>query len=177
MLLALAAVASTTASSAANPALVWSTSRFVADIQGRYTELSMLWIGAADGSRPRPLGEGRRPRLSPDGRWVAFGRDDHAYVVASTGGRSRLVARNADPIRWSPNSRLLATAAYGRALYVTDVETRRRVTIDRDSTIHGVSFSPSGREVVWARQPGRAYDLDGDLDLFRARVDGSRGLA
>lgn len=108
----------------------------------------MLWIGAADGSRARYLGEGKRPRISPDGRWVAFVRDEHVYVVASTGGRAWLVTRDAQPIRWSPTSRLFATVVPGRALYVTDVQTRRRVTIDRNATFGGASFSPSGQDIV-----------------------------
>ena len=82
----------------------------------------MLWIGAADGSRPRPLVAGRFPRISPDGRWVAFSREENAYVVSSAGGHPWLVARNAQPVRWSSASRYLATVDQGRALYVTDME-------------------------------------------------------
>jgi Tol biopolymer transport system component len=57
---------------------------------------------------------------------------------------------------------------------VTDVETRRRVTIDRDVTILGVSISPSGREIVWGRKRGKGTLFEDGVDLFRARVDGSR---
>jgi Tol biopolymer transport system component len=133
----------------------------------------MLFIGAADGSRLRPLGIGSRPRLSPDGRWVAFVRDDHAYVMASTNGRPSLVARNATPVNWSPSSRYLVTAAQGRAIGVYDVRTRRVVTIDRAATFHGASFSPSSEELVWARQAGGAYSSARGTDIVRARVDGS----
>jgi Tol biopolymer transport system component len=139
----------------------------------RWRELPTLLIGAADGSRLRPLGIGSRPRLSPDGRWVAFVRDDHTYVVASTNGRPSRVARNAVPIRWSPSSRYLVTAAQGRALGVFDVRTRRVATVDRDATFHGASFSPSSEEIVWARQEGRAYSTTRSIDIVRARVDGS----
>jgi hypothetical protein len=179
-LLALTAAASPTAagstsraSSTIKPALVWSTSVFVEDLAGHWRERTTLWIGAADGSHPRIIGTGKLPQISPDGRWVAFTRDDNAYVVSSAGGQERLVARDGLFVRWSPTSRLVATIVPGRALYVTDMQTRRRVTIDRNATIGGVSFSPSGEEMVWARQPGRAYSLDRDMDLFRARVDGS----
>jgi hypothetical protein len=61
---------------------------------------------------------------------------------------------------------------YGEALYVTDVETRRRVTIDHNATFGGASFSPSGKDIVWARQHGRRYVAERRSDLFRARVDG-----
>jgi Tol biopolymer transport system component len=47
------------------------------------------------------------------------------------------------------------------------------VTIDRDATFHGASFSPSSDEIVWARQSGRAYSTERGIDIVRARVDGS----
>jgi hypothetical protein len=104
---------------------------------------------------------------------VAFVRDDHTYIVSSTIGRPSLIARNAEPVRWSPSSRYVVTAAQGRALAIFDVNTRRAVTIDRDATFHGASFSPSSEQIVWARQAGRAYSLARGVDIVRARVDGS----
>jgi Tol biopolymer transport system component len=77
-------------------------------------------------------------------------------------------------VRWSQTSRYLASVDQGKALYVTDVQTRRRVTIDRDTDILGASIAPSGKEIVWGRK--RAHDqgsLVEDVDLFRARIDGS----
>lgn len=158
---------------ASSPVLVWSTSRMAEQGPNHWVQRFTLWIGGIDGSRPRVLGEGLGPRLSPDGRWVAFRRRTNVYVVASTGGRPWLVARDALPRRWSPSSRHLAVVEHGRALYVVDVETRGRVLIDRGGTIGGASFSPSANEIVWARGPaGRAVSEGGDL--FRARVDGSK---
>jgi Tol biopolymer transport system component len=148
----------------------------VEETPNHWVQQSTLWLGGTDGSQPRLLGEERNPRLSPDGRWIAFNRKRNAFVVASNRGRPWLVARNALAARWSPDSRYLATAEQGRALYVTDVETRRRVTIDRGATIYGASFSPSGKEIVWARKRGQGYVVDGGVDLFLARVDGSRRI-
>lgn len=59
-------------------------------------------------------------------------------------------------------------------LYVTDVHTRSRVTIDRGTAIYGASFSPSGRDIVWARKRGDNQLVEGRVDLFRARVDGTQ---
>ncbi len=154
---------SSTASPAAPPMLVWETDEFD----------GALVVQEVGGSRPRLLGDGRRPRLSPDGRWVAFVGDEHTYVVATVGGRTSLVARDADPIRWSPDSRYLATVGQGRALAVFDMRTRRSVTIDFDATFHGVSFSPSSTDIVWARQTGRTYSIERGIDIVRARVDGT----
>jgi len=182
IVLTLGAVASTTtassgraASSAASPALVWSTWVWVEETPGRSVQSFTLWIGRVDGSRPRLLGQGRDPRISPDGRWIAYSHDEHTYLVSSAGGRPWLVARNARPVRWSRTSRYMVSVDQGRALYVTDVKTRRRATIDRDATILGASISPSGKELVWGRKRGRDQGtLVEDVDLFRARIDGSQ---
>jgi hypothetical protein len=84
------------------------------------------------------------------------------------------VARNALPARWSRSSRFLATVDQGHGLFVTDVRTHLRVTIDRGATILGVSFSPSGNAIVWGRKQGNGSLVEGGTDLFRARLDGSR---
>jgi Tol biopolymer transport system component len=183
IVLALAAVDSTTtassgraASETASPALVWSTWVWVEETPGRSVQKFTLWIGNVDGSSQLPLGQGRDPQISPDGRWIAYSHGEHTYLVSSAGGRPWLVARNARPGRWSRTSRLLTTVDQGRALYVTDVATRRRTTIDRDVTILGVSISPSGKEVVWGRKRGQGSVVEGGVDLFRARVDGSQRI-
>jgi hypothetical protein len=59
-------------------------------------------------------------------------------------------------------------------LYVTDVRTQSRVTIDRGTAIYGASFSPSGRDIVWARKRGDSQLVEGGVDLFRAQVDGTQ---
>ena len=161
--------------SSASPSLVWSTWVWVDNAQGGQVQRYGLWIGSVDGSRRRLLGEGRDPKISPDGRWIAYSdsRGERTYLMSSAGGRPWLVARDARPVRWSPTSRQLTIADQGRALYVFDIETRRRVLIDSGATIFGVSISPSGEDIVWGRKRGSGSPLDGDVDVFRARLDGS----
>ena len=133
-------------------------------------------IGDVDGSPRRLLGPGRDPQISPDGRWIAY-RDSeaaHTYVVSSAGGLPWLVARRARPFGWASTSRQLLTVDGGNALSVTDVDTRRRVTIDRGATILGASFSPSGTDIVWGRGPRDGNLRDGKVDVFVARIDGSQ---
>ena len=161
-----------TTSPSVRPSLVWSTEYGF----GTGAQTFMLVIGNVSGLPARILHEGRAPQISPDGRRVAYSHDEHAYLLPSTGGRPWLVARNARPARWSDTSRYLATVDQGKALYVTDVITRRRTTIDRDATILGVSFSPSGTEIVWGRKRGQGTVAAGGVDLFRARVDGSQRI-
>src|SRR5262245_22659423 len=159
----------------ASPTLVWSTWVWVENAQGQQVQRYGLWIGSVDGSRRRLLGEGRDPKISPDGNWIAYSdsRAERTYLMPSTGGSPWLVARDARPVRWSPTSRQLTIAAQGRALYVFDLETRRRVRIDSGATIFGVSISPSGDDIVWARKRGTGSVGDGDVDVLRARQAGS----
>src|SRR5262245_58314693 len=92
---------------AASPSLVWSTWVWVENTQGEQVQRYGLWAGSVDGSRRRLLGEGRDPRISPDGRWIAYTDSlaERTYLMPSTGGRPWLVARDATPVSWSPTSK------------------------------------------------------------------------
>jgi Tol biopolymer transport system component len=145
----------------------------VEETPNHFVQRFSLWVGGLDGSQPRLLGEGMDPQLSPDGRWVAFSRDLDVYVVARTGGRPWLVARNTASKRWSQTSRYLAVfPEQNRVFEVIDMTTRERVTIDRGVSICGASFSPSGHELVWSRKRGKGCGAEGSVDVYRARVDG-----
>ena len=68
-------------------------------------------IAGVDGSNLHRLTSGFEPRISPDGRWVAFfrcpdcrpetvgGRVD-LYVIASGGGKPRVLVRGAQMAEW-----------------------------------------------------------------------------
>jgi Tol biopolymer transport system component len=70
-------------------------------------------VPALGGEPRRVAGQGRRPRFSPDGHWIAYWVGDHqqfarnkAYVVASSGGEPRPLAStffSADDPLWSPD--------------------------------------------------------------------------
>ncbi len=145
------------------------------------TPRAAIWIAEIDGSRPRRLVAGDRrssPDLSPDGRLVAFlrGCEDRCdlYVVSSSGGSSRLLARGARPLAWSSDSRHFAADVSG-TLVVFDAETGDGVTIDAGAKlIFGASFSPSGDEIIWAPFKGEEYLSQGGVDLFRAPATGGR---
>jgi Tol biopolymer transport system component len=67
-------------------------------------------IPAAGGDARLLAAGGRRPRYSPDGRWIAFRRDDAIYVAASPGGAARPFHPELSAPRapsWSPDSRSL----------------------------------------------------------------------
>jgi dipeptidyl aminopeptidase/acylaminoacyl peptidase len=118
-LLCLAAAGSASAlaggsSAAARTGGTQSDAKYV--VYTRYLENDRLdvWIAHVDGSGKRRLAAGRSPQISPDGRWVVFrgGCDTYGdcrrlYLIASAGGRPRLVARGGSGALWSPDSRFV----------------------------------------------------------------------
>jgi hypothetical protein len=111
---------------------------------------------------------GGSPRLSPDGRWVAFqGSCDRGYcekllVVPSAGGDPRPLADNVLQSTWSPDGRHLL--AYGPIdeqtgrLLVVDRKGGREVEVARGNLV-GWSYSPNGDEIAYGRQQGAHADV------------------
>jgi hypothetical protein len=57
--------------------------------------------------RPLTRGGGFHPSWSPGGRFIAFSRRGHVFVVRSSGGKPRRLARGTDPV-WSPDGTQIA---------------------------------------------------------------------
>jgi hypothetical protein len=132
-----------------------------------------VWVSRLDGTGKRLLAKGTSPMISPDGRWVAFqgGRSfNDLLLIATSGGRPRLLVRGAGQPVWSPDSKRVAVLqrlVEGRkALLSIAIETGKSTTVDRGS-ISDVSFSARGDEVAYAR--GVVF---GNVDIFIAEVDG-----
>jgi hypothetical protein len=66
-----------------------------------------LFVKPLRGKRRR-LGLGKRPKWSPDGRWIAYAASDGAYVVRPNGTQRHRVAQGAVAFSWSPNGKQLA---------------------------------------------------------------------
>lgn len=153
-----------------------------------------VWIARVDGSGKRRLAPGIASAVSPDGRWVAFGGNcepelthycPDLYVVGTSGGEPRLLARQAaaeGPVVWSPDSARLA------ALRSVDDERRELVTIDvgsgdtvvlarGDATdFTGWSFSPSGDEIAYGLRADIYVAAAGGGSARRLTRDGSSGF-
>jgi len=133
--------------------LVWSSAR-----SGNRN----LWIGAADGSNPRPLTTDNAldetPAFSPDGRQVAFVSDRSGkraiWLVSSEGGSPREVhaAEVVDPLTWSPDGKeILFCAPAGEA------EGLYRLSI-ADGKVTRVPIPTGARAPAWnPRQAMIAY--------------------
>ena len=99
-------------------------------------------------------------------------------LVATSGGRPRLLARATEEPVWSPDAKRVAAAQRlndrTRALLSIDVETGDSVTLARGS-IYGRSFSPAGGEVAYARsEPAPWGSLREKVDVYVGEADGGR---
>jgi WD40-like Beta Propeller Repeat len=136
-----------TGSTASHPA-----GRFLAYSKGVDGSWPTIWLVRADGTHAHRLAaNGIEPAVSPDGRWVAFLGCDGALclrLVSTAGGKSRLLARNSGPARWSPRSDRIV-ALRGDALAAFDLAGHTTVLVPKFSGEW--SISPDGRLVVYTR--------------------------
>jgi Tol biopolymer transport system component len=120
-----------------------------------------LFVQPLRGKRRR-LGLGKRPKWSPDGRWIAYTGRNGAYLVRPNGRQRRRFAQAAGEYTWSRDGRALAfTAGY---LGIARVGGGIR-KIDTDG------MEPSWP--VWAPD-GRRLFLTLDGQLWTIQRDGRR---
>jgi dipeptidyl aminopeptidase/acylaminoacyl peptidase len=150
-----------------------------------------VWVSNDDGTEAKGVGHGLQPRVSPDGRLVAYehaqafyGRALMMYDVASGRRWVRLAHMHAlgenvvgerTAFAWSPDSTMVAVLqneprSEKQTLYVTRVSGGKAKTRIATGHFRGVSFSPDSEEVVFglARAPGELAKTD----LARAPVTG-----
>lgn len=105
------------------------------------------------------------PRVSPDGKWIAYQRDgSEIRVVSPEGTEDRRVAQavvgeppfsTATTTTWSPDSRWIAYDATGRDGYGNiwvvglDGAPPRQVTFGADANVGNVSWSPDGKFLLY----------------------------
>jgi TolB protein len=121
------------------------------------------------------------PSWSPDGRLIAFSRQETAvrwnlFVVRPDGGGLRRVtnrARQAVTPAWSPDGRRLAFALQERTyrfqVYVVDADGRHLRRLSRGSASDSApTWSPDGKQIAFVRQQGTSRSA-----VFVMRSDGS----
>lgn len=137
---------------------------------------SPLWVAHDDGTFAHRLtAQAFDPRISPNGRLIAYGGADGLRVISAAGGRSRLLLRDAELLAWSPDSRTLAAN-----VPVPRSDRFRLVTIDVASggsrilataavlSFTAASFSPRGGALVYHGGSGV------DEGLYTIPVGGGR---
>jgi len=125
-----------------------------------------VWVARDDGTQARRIGPGQSPKISPDGRWVAWVDDDEVMMrLADRSRKARVVVRSSSigDLQFSPDSKLLGLVA-GHRLFVYDIRERDEVKAASGS-IRGFSFSPDSRSVVFGTA-GRSDAGDAPSDLY-----------
>lgn len=139
-----------------------------------------VWAAADNGSAQREIGPGSNPRVSPDGKIIAFfhqgeGRTSKPELMLAPANGSAPVSRLATGWReqtsfaWSPDSASIA-AVLGpelgpKRLVLIDVVTGAQRTI-AGGFFSGVSFSPDGGQIVYSRAPSESFPPRSDVFRF-----------
>lgn len=152
----------------------------------RHTLNPLIWSAKDNGSHAQPLVHGTNPRISPDGRTVAFYRTQKAHgyraelvVVAADGsGTAHLLLSNwSEPFvfDWSPDSSAVAAVAgsFGapQRLVLIDVATGGQRTIAK-GFFSGVSFEPEGKQIAFSKAGSEKYPPR--ADVYRADLSSGK---
>jgi Tol biopolymer transport system component len=126
-------------------------------------------VARDNGKGAKTIGAGTNPKVSPDGKLVAFEREPsngkgpemRLYDVAT--GKTKTIFspwRESYTFAWSPDSSMVAALRGGelgtRTLCVVDVETGKATRIAK-GYFNAVSFSPDDEEVVFGLAFGERY--------------------
>ena len=135
-----------------------------------------VWVARDDGTQPRKVGLGHSPRISDDGRWVAWirpGSPDRLMMrLADRSRKARVVARSSfiGEFRFSPDSKSVGLVL-SRRLFVYDIREREEERV-ASGVIRGFSFSPDSASIVFGTA-GRNDAVDAPSDLYSVRLEDS----
>jgi Tol biopolymer transport system component len=155
--------------------------RFLVYTRHLSSDRQALWIANTDGSHRRLLvRHALFGAVSRDGRWVVFDRCLAArascetgnapfalFLISTTGGTSRLLARATSYPTWSPRSDRIVATRKGQ-LVTIDLRGNLRI-LEADRATAGWSFSPNGKWIVYAK--ARQHTKCGS-DLFIVSATG-----
>lgn len=133
-----------------------------------------VWVADDDGAQPHRIGRGHSPRISDDGRWVAWiqpGAPDQLMMrLADRSRKARIVARSAfiGEFHFSPDSKSIGMVL-NRRLFVYDIREREEVRVASGS-IRGFSFSPDSKSVAFGTA-GRNDAFDAPSDLYTVTLE------
>jgi Tol biopolymer transport system component len=166
------------------PASAQATLAFVRGIVKPY-----VWSAADDGSSQHRLAAGTQPKVSPDGRTVAYMQlptgahspPPRLMVVPAAGGKPRMLAgewRDPFSFAWSADSRTIATVLGPETgkqhLVLIDVRDGSQRTV-ATGYFSGVSFSPDGARLVYAMATSERFPPRSDV--YRVAVAGGSPVA
>jgi dipeptidyl aminopeptidase/acylaminoacyl peptidase len=135
-----------------------------------------VWAASTQGGNAWRVVEANDYVLSPDGRWVAYEKNDQIWrapvnsgmAVGADAGAPFFVAfgENRDP-RWSPDgNRIAFVSVRGDHSYIGVYDARGPAItylapgVDRDSS---PTWSPDGTQIAFLRRPGLPFGASADL--------------
>ena len=134
---------------------------------------SEIWIAPIrDAAGPqatarRLVSDGQMPHLSPDGRWVAYVRQGHAYLIPATGDAERDLGEGGCTV-WSPDgTRLAMCDPSDRVFILTVADASRRYIPTGSGANDPTAWSPDGTELALTSM------RDGNGEIYLIGVDGA----
>jgi Tol biopolymer transport system component len=136
-----------------------------------------VWVAANDGSSARRIARGESPHISPDGETIFYqspytgtrGSRPKLMVIPAAGGTARVVLNpwlKYGGAEWSADSKTIAAVTGpeigAQRLVLIDVATGARRTIAK-GVFAGLSFSPAGDALAYARAARDRYPLRSDI--------------
>ena len=134
-----------------------------------------VWVARDDGTQPHKVGLGHSPKISADGRWIAWiqpGTPDQLMMrLADRSRKARVVARSSfvGEFHFSPDSKSVGLVL-SRRLFVYDIRERDEEQA-ASGVIRGFSFSPDSTSVVFGTA-GRNDAADAPSDLYSVAARG-----
>ena len=145
-----------------------------ADVSSRKSSSHDIYVVGANGTGLRRLtaapADETQPAWAPDDSTIAYVRGRDVWQMNDTGGRQRLLLRNARSPSWSPGATTLAFVRGGDPWIVKRNGTGARRVVHEPAQQVSVTWSPDGRWLVTA-------PIDrGDLVLVRANGSSTQPL-
>jgi len=125
-----------------------------------------IWRARLDGTHAKRLASGNYPAVSPDGRWIAFGRGANLLVMPAAGGAAERVytftgkdagGQLSDAPTWAPDSRHLAFFGSDGLVVLQPFSHRAQVVAEHAAP--WFSFSPDSRKIVYSAGGPTGDDL------------------
>jgi len=145
-----------------------------------------VFAASDNGGGAFKVGPGTNPKVSPDGEVIAYEQESSSgkrqlRLAAAVGGGSRAVLTNlqgGDYVTFSPDSKLVA-ALRGpelgkRTLVLLDVTSGTLLRTVASGYFSGVSFSPDGTELAYAKSSSEKFPPRSDV--FKVPVGGGKAV-
>ena len=170
----------------------WSAKANLVAVQSYAGGTFHIWTMRPDGSALKQVtsghGDDREPRISPDGKTIAFSSDrafegsyDIWTVDIATGALKRITSSAADEYgpNWSPDGNSLAfisgTGIAGKSVEVINVASSQQHTVisidPAKGRLEAPSYSPDGKHIAYVQFNGAGMFMD-DAHLIVASAEG-----